>query len=33
MDNISLEKSFYWLSEDIVRLKIEVEVEEKCTKM
>ena len=25
--------SFYWLSGDIVRFKIEVGVEEKCTKM
>jgi len=32
-DNISLETSFHWLSEDIVRFKIEVGVEEKCTKM
>jgi len=29
----SLETSLYWLSEDIVRFKIEVGVEEKCTKM
>ena len=29
----SLETSFYWLSDDIVRFKIEVGVEEKCTKM
>jgi len=29
MDNISLETSLYWLSEDIVRFKIGVE--EKCT--
>jgi len=28
-----LETSLYWLSEDIVRFKIEVGVEEKCTKM
>jgi len=28
-----LETSLYWLSEDIVRLKIEVGVREKCTKM
>ena len=33
MDNISLETSFYWFSEDVVRFKIEVGVEEKCTKM
>ena len=32
-DNTSLETSFYWLYDDIVRFKIEVEVEEKCTKM
>jgi len=32
-DNISLETSLYWLSEDIVRFKIELGVEEKCTKM
>jgi len=31
--NVSLETSFYWLSEDIVRFKIEVGFEEKCTKM
>jgi len=30
---VSLETSLYWLSEDIVRFKIEVGVEEKCTKM
>jgi len=28
-----LETSLYWLSEDIVRFKIVVGVEEKCTKM
>jgi len=28
-----IETSLYWLSEDIVRFKIEVGVEEKCTKM
>jgi len=28
-----VETSLYWLSEDIVRFKIEVAVEEKCTKM
>jgi len=28
-----METSLYWLSEDIVRFKIEVGVEEKCTKM
>jgi len=33
MDDISLETSLYWLSADIVRFKIEVGVEEKCTKM
>ena len=33
MDDISLETTLYWLSEDIVRFKIEVRVEEKCTKM
>ena len=33
MDGISLETSLYWLSEDIVRFKIDVGVEEKCTKM
>jgi len=33
MDNISLETSFYWLSEDLVRFKIEVWVKKKCTKM
>jgi len=27
-----LETSFYWFSEDVVRFKIEVGVEEKCTK-
>ena len=32
-DNMSLKTSLYWLSEYIVRLKIEVGVEEKCTKM
>jgi len=32
-DKISLETSFYWLSNDIVRFKIEVGVTEKCTKM
>jgi len=31
-DNMLLETSFYWLSEDIVRFKIEVGVEEKCKK-
>ena len=30
---MSLETSLYWLSEDIVRVKIEVGVEEKCTKI
>ena len=33
MDNISLESMFHWLSDNIVRFKIEVGVEEKCTKM
>jgi len=33
MDKISLESMFHWLSDDIVRFKIEVGVEEKCTKM
>jgi len=33
MDNISLETLLYWLSEDMVRFKIKVGVEEKCTKM
>jgi len=33
MDDISLETSLYWLSEDIVRFKIKVGVEEKYTKM
>jgi len=33
MDNISLETSFSWLSDDIVRFKIEKGFEEKCTKM
>jgi len=33
MDNISLETMLYWLSEDVGRFKIEVGVEEKCTKM
>jgi len=28
-----LESSLYWLSEDIVRFKIEVGVEEKCPKL
>ena len=28
-----VETSLYWLSEDIVRFKIKVGVEEKCTKM
>ena len=28
-----METSLYWLSEDIVRFKVEVGVEEKCTKM
>ena len=28
-----LESMFHWLSGDIVRFKIEVRVEEKCTKM
>jgi len=32
MDKILLEMSFYWLSDDIVRFKIEVGVKEKCTK-
>jgi len=32
-DNISLETSLSWLSGDIVRFKIEMGVEEKCTKM
>jgi len=32
-DNILLETSFYWLSDDVARFKIEVGVEEKCTKM
>ena len=31
-DNISLETSLYWVSEDVVRFKIEVRVVEKCTK-
>jgi len=29
---MSLETTFYWLSEDVVRFKIEVGVEEKCKK-
>jgi len=33
IDNISLESTFHWLSADIVRFKMEVRVEEKCTKM
>jgi len=33
MDNISLESTFHRLSDDVVRFKIEVGVEEKCTKM
>jgi len=33
MDNISLEMSLYWLSDDILRFKIEVGVEETRTKM
>jgi len=32
-DNISSESTFRWLSDDIVRFKIEVGVSEKCTKM
>jgi len=32
MDNKPLEYMFHWLSDDIVRFKIEVGVEEKCTK-
>jgi len=32
-DNILLETSFYWLSEDVVRFNMEVGVEEKCKKM
>jgi len=32
-DNISLETPFSWLSGDIVRFKIEMGVEKKCTKM
>jgi len=32
-DNISLETSLSWLSDNIVRFKIEMGVEEKCTKM
>jgi len=30
---MSLETSFYWLSDDVVRFKIEMGIEEKCTKM
>jgi len=30
---MSLESTYDWLSDDIVRFKIEVGVEEKCTKM
>ena len=33
MDNISLESMFHWISDDTVRFKIELGVEEKCTKM
>jgi len=33
MDKISLEMSFHWLSEDIVKFKIKVGVYEKYTKM
>jgi len=33
MDKILLETSFYWLSDDVIRFKIEVGVYEKCTKM
>ena len=32
-DGISLESMFHWLFDDLVRFKIEVGVEEKCTKM
>jgi len=32
-DKILLETSFYWLSDDVVRFKIEVGVYKKCTKM
>jgi len=32
-DNISMETSLSWLSDDIVRFKIKMGVEEKCTKM
>jgi len=32
-DNISLETSFSWLSDDIVRFKIEMGVAKKCTKI
>jgi len=33
LDNVSLETSLSWLSQDIVRFKIEMGVEVKCTKM
>jgi len=32
-DKILLETSFYWLSDGVVRFKIEVGVSEKCRKM
>ena len=32
-DKISLETSFSWLSDDVVRFKIEMGVVKKCTKM
>jgi len=31
-NKILLKTSFYWLSDDIVRFKIEMGVKEKCTK-
>jgi len=31
-DNISLESMCHWLSADIIRFKIEVGIEEKCSK-
>jgi len=33
MDNILLEMSFHWLSDDIVWFKIKLGVGEKCAKM
>jgi len=32
MDSISLNSVYDWLSDDVVRFKIEVGVDEKCTK-